>query len=101
MEYKYAVFVGGLFDRFESIDYNRSISADDLAQNTDLNMEGRMLNNGSGDDTEIVTHTTNDVLNATPEEPPPLPRTASQERVNDPIHGQASFGTHYTPVRED
>ena len=42
IEYKYAIFVGGRFDRWEAIGYNRRIRADELAQNTDINMQGRL-----------------------------------------------------------
>jgi hypothetical protein len=90
IEYKYAIFVGGRFDRWEAIGYNRCIRADELAQNTDINMQGRL----SEDEDEIVTHTTNDALGVTPDEPPPPAPDVPMPTASP----AANFGAHYTPL---
>ena len=96
IEYKYAIFVGGIFDRWESIDYNRCITADELAQNTDTNMQGRMSSDMDSEIADIVTHMTNDSLGITPENPPDL---TTSETLNSMTPTPTTvFGRHYSPV---
>ena len=76
VKYRYAIFSGGSFKRFEDIKYDRFLDADDLQEATaaaavstdggEVQAEGH---HGEGD---AAAATTSDVLDETPPYPPPV-----------------------------
>jgi hypothetical protein len=74
VQYKYAVFCGGKFSRFEQIHYNRFLLTDELVKHKMARPVSTVPSNNDSDDEEDEAATTcSDVLDVSPFLPPPTP----------------------------